>query len=190
MRHFPAAWWPIALVVFLAGLTTWLNQFGGEPRLLDDSGFEHEPDYIVEHFAATAFDPQGHPRYRLAAANMIHYMDDDTTSLAAPRFELSVPGSPRMQAVARRGVVSSNGEHVHLLEQVIITRAAAGMAPAAVMTTEYLHITPELEQLRSHKDVLLRQGASQIRARGLFADGKRLTLELHGQVRGVYERPS
>lgn len=178
---------PLAVVAALAALTFWLNQVSVEPLPQDDSAFRHDPDLIVENFVATAFDRHGYPRYALAAVKMTHYMDDDTTVLEAPRFEQHSPMVPIVRATAKRGFVSSQGDHVHLLDQVRLTREPTPGVPELVMTTEYLHITPEAELMRTDKPVEVHQGASWVTADSLYADGKARTLELKGQVRGMYE---
>jgi lipopolysaccharide export system protein LptC len=141
----------------------------------------------VENLVATAFDSQGHPRYTLSAARMVHYTDDDTTTLEVPRFEQQAPGAPAIRAAARRGLVSSNGDHVHLLDAVSMTRAAHQGMPELVLTTDYLHVTPEAESMRTDKPVRLRQGTSWLAAESLYFDAKARILDLKGGVKGSYE---
>lgn len=179
-------WSPLVIAALFAALTFWLARLAQMPFAADVDGFGHEPDYIVERFQAIAFDTQGKPRYRLAADRLTHYMDDDTTELDQPRFVREVPGEPAWHADARRGVVSSNGENVHLLDDVrVVRREAAGGEPM-VMTTDYLWVIPEADILRTDKPVTIRQGSSVIQAGGLEVEGKQRTLELAGRVRGTY----
>jgi lipopolysaccharide export system protein LptC len=186
LHHHPF-WLPVAIAGLLAVLSFWLARLAQMPAAMDMGGFGHEPDYIVENFQATAFDAQGLPRYRLAAGRMTHYMDDDTTALEQPRFVREIPGQPTWRAVARRGVVSSNGENVHLLDDVRIERRVAGQAVPLVLTTDYLWVIPEADILRTDKPIILRQGTSQVTAGGMEVDGKQHTLRLAGRVRGIYE---
>lgn len=181
------AWWPLILAALLAALSLWLNQLTQPPPGDSDGGFGHDPDLVVENFVATAFDRQGHPRYTLSAARMVHYMDDDTTTLEVPHFEQHTPDAPAIWADARRGLVSANGDHVHLLDEVSMTRAAHQGMPELVMTTDYLHVTPEAESMRTDKPVRLRQGASWLEAESLYFDAKARILDLKGSVKGSYE---
>lgn len=187
MTDYSPALLPLAVVAAMAGLTYWLNQVTEAPLPQDDAAFRHDPDLIVENFSATAYDRHGHPRHILTAVRLTHYMDDDTTELIAPRFEQRSPGAPVVRASATRGFVSSNGEHVHLIDQVRITREATPDTPELVMTTQYLHVTPEAELMRTDQPVELRQGASWMTAGSLYADGKSRTMELKGRVKGTYE---
>ncbi len=187
MTHAPASWLPLAIAAVMAALTLWLNHISEQPLPQDDAAFRHDPDAVVENFVATAFDRNGYPRYSLAATRMTHFMDDDTTTLESPRFEQNTPGAPSVRAEARRGIVSSNGEHVHLLDEVRMTRAASQSSPELVLTTDYLHITPEAEVMQTERPVELRQGRAWMTAGSLLVDGKSRTLELRGRVKGSYE---
>lgn len=180
------AWLPLTVVAAMAALAYWLNQLASQPLPTDDAAFRHTPDLIVENFVATAFDPQGHPRYALAAAKMIYYTDDETTELTAPRFQIQFGQAPAIRAESARGFVSTHGEHVHLLDRVRVSRAATAEAPELILSTEYLQITPEAQTMRTDKPVQLRQGNSTLTANSLVFDAKARSLDLRGQVRGVY----
>lgn len=186
LRHYPY-WLPLVIAGLLAVLSFWLARLAQTPINLDMGGFGHEPDYIVEDFQATAFDTQGMPRYRLAAERLTHYMDDDTTALDRPRFVREIPGQPTWRATATRGVVSSNGENVHLLDDVRVERKVDVQTMPLVLTTDYLWVIPEADILRTDKPITLHQGASRVTAGGMNVDGKQRTLELAGRVRGIYE---
>jgi len=179
-------WTPLVVAAFFAAMTFWLARLGQIPLALDMGGFGHEPDYIVENFRATAFDLEGQPRYRLAAERLTHYMDDDTTELVQPRFVREVPGEPTWRAISKRGVVSSNGENVHLLDDVEVERKVLGDPEPMILSTNYLWIIPEADILRTDKPVTIRQGSSVVNAAGMDVDGKQRTLELAGRVRGTY----
>ncbi len=188
MTHPPVSWLPLAIAAALAGLAYWLNQLASQPLPADDAAFRHEPDLIVENFVATAFDRHGNARHVLAAQRMLYYPDDETTALAGPRFELFSPHAPPLRAEAARGFVSTHGEHVYLLDQVRLARAATPGNPELVLTTEYLQITPEAQRMQTHRPVEVRQGASSVRADRMLLDGGTRSLELKGNVRGMYAK--
>jgi lipopolysaccharide export system protein LptC len=177
----------MVVATLLAALSFWLAQLARTPFEPDMGGFGHEPDFIVEQFQATAFDIGGAPRYRLAADRMTHYMDDDTTALDLPRFSREIPDAPTWRASARRGVVSSNGENVHLLDDVRIERHVTGEAAPMLFSTDYLWVIPEADIVRTDKPIVLRQDGSMLSASGMELDGKRRTLALIGRVKGIYE---
>jgi lipopolysaccharide export system protein LptC len=187
MTAAPASWLPLAVVAVMATVAYWLNHLASRPLPENDAAFRHDPELIVDNLVATAFDSAGNARYVLSAARMLHYTDDETTELTAPRFEHRSANAPMISAEAARGFISTHGEHVHLLDRVRLTRAATAATPELVLSTDYLQITPEAEVMRTDRPVELRQGASSIRADNLLLDGKARSLELKGNVKGIYE---
>jgi lipopolysaccharide export system protein LptC len=180
------SWLYIAIAAFLAAISTWLNHVSDQPLPVDNGGFSHDPDTEISNFVATAFDADGQPRHALAAVKMTHYMDDDTTTLKRPRFQQSSPGSPPVYATADRGLISSNGDHLHLLGHVRLTQAVDRGGSEMVLTTEYLHVIPDAETMETDKPVRIRERESTVTADRLFLDAKAKRLDLEGDVRGTY----
>lgn len=179
-------WPPLGLALILALLAFWLNQVSDQVTYVDDGGFAHEPDYIVEQFNALEFDPQGRPLHRLRAERMIHYMDDDTTVLEKPLFT-SLDKAVPVEVSSKRAQMSGDGKHVHFLEQVHVVRSAQGGAALLTLDTEYLHVTPDERIMRSNQLVTLRQGASVLTANQLLMDDTHKLLTLSGRVKAVLQ---
>lgn len=179
-------WMPMGLALLLAMLGFWLNHVGERVETVDNAGFTHDPDYFVENFDALAFDTDGKPYQRLAAARMIHYMDDDTTVLDKPRLRILDPLTP-VSVTAGRALLSSDGNQVYFLDQVHVERLAGNGAPPLTLDTEYLHVSTDARTLRSNKPVTIRRGRSYITGNGLVADDRVRQLAMEGNVRGVYE---
>lgn len=179
-------WTPIGLVLLLALLGFWLNHVGIRSETVDNAGFTHDPDYIVEKFDALAFDIHGIPQRRLVATRLTHYMDDDTTVLENPVLRTLDPEIP-MTVKSKRALISSDGQQVYFLNQVHAERIYPNGAPPLTLETEYLHVSGDARTMRSHKPVRLRQGMSTTTANGLFADDYAKVVDLNGNVRGVYE---
>ncbi len=179
-------WTPIGLALLLALLGFWLNHVGGRVETVDNAGFTHDPDYIVEEFDALAFDLNGNPQRRLVATRLTHYMDDDTTVLANPVLRTLDPGIP-MSVTSKRALLSSDGQQVYFLDKVHVERTYPDGGLPITMDTEYLHVSADARTMRTHKPVSLRQGLSTTTANALFADDYAKTLALTGNVRGVYE---
>lgn len=180
-------WLPLVLAGLLALLGIWLNQLTHRPVVVDNGGFAHEPDTIIENFSALAFSRDGRPLHRLSAERLTHYMDDDTTVLDMPRFSVLDRDSARSDVTAKRGQVSSNGQHVHFLGDVQVTRRSQGAPSPLTLETEYLWITPDAGIMRTDKPVTLRQGRSVINAGSLLANNQSKEVSLSGGVHGNYE---
>lgn len=181
-------WLPLVIAATLALLTAWLGQLAHTQTQGDASPVGHDPDFFVEHFQATAFDLAGVPRYTLSAERMIHYMDDDSSTLDEPRFSRETPGQARTKVRAKRGLVTADGENVYFLGDARLEHdGAQGRAPLLV-TTEYLRVVPEANLIRTEKPVTLREGKSVLTAAGMEANGDQKTLVLAGRVKAVYEK--
>ena len=182
-------WPPLILAMLLALLGAWLNQVVDQTPFVDDAGFAHEPDYIVEKFNALEFDLQGKPRHRLEALRMTHYMDDDTTVLDQPVFTSLDPQLP-VQVTSRRAQMSADGKQVYFLGQVRVVRQGIdGQAPVT-LDTEYLHVSPDDRIMRTDRNVTMQQGASVIRANKLLVDDRSQLMTLSGGVKAVIDRPA
>jgi lipopolysaccharide export system protein LptC len=179
-------WLPLGLALLLALLGTWLNHVGVRVETVDNAGFTHDPDYIVEHFDALAFDIEGKPHQRLTAARMLHFMDDDTTVLDMPHLRLFDPRTP-VSVTAKRALLSADGRQVYFLDQVHAERPSGNGLPTLTLDTEYLHVSSDARIMRTNKPVTLRQGRSNLSANGLVADDRFKQLSMEGNVRGVYE---
>lgn len=189
LQHARNFWLPLVIVGGLVILTVWLDQLAGTPRTNANGVPGHDPDYFVEDFNATAFGVSGEPRYRLAALRMTHYMDDDTTSLDAPRFTREGTGMAKVVVRSLHGQVSPDGKNVDFIGDVrMMQERLAGGSPLE-LTTDYLRVMPETDRMLTDKPVVLKENGSELRAQAMLADGKQRTLELKGRVKGVYENP-
>jgi lipopolysaccharide export system protein LptC len=181
-------WFPLGLTGLLALLGLWLNQLTHRPVVVDNGGFNHEPDTIVENFNALAFNQAGNPLHRLEATRLTHYMDDDTTVLEMPRFSILDRENARSEVTAKRGQVSTNGQHIHFLGNVRLTRKNQGTRQPLTLETEYLWVTPDTGIMQTDKPVTLKQGGTTINAGKLLANDQSKELTLSGGVHGSYEK--
>lgn len=183
VRHY---WLSLVIIGGLVLLTTWLDRLAQAPVVFKSRPVGHDPDYFVEDFTATAYDAGGQPRYRLAAVRMVHYMDDDTTELEAPRFAREGEGAARVLVRALHGRVSPDGAHVDFSGEVRMMHERVGGQAPMELSTERLRVSPEQDRMVSDTPVVLKDGRGELRGGSLLADGKSQVLELKGRVKGVY----
>jgi len=182
-------WYPIGLLLILAALTWWLERTvelaatGVQKRELKGA------DYRVENFSAVQSGPDGLPRYALAASKMLHYPDDDSSHLANPNFTRMQAGQPPLYARADRGVVSSDGEHVYLMDDVRVVRANPGPRGPLTLTTSSLHIQPEKDLAESSATVTITDANTTVTAVGLELNAQTRVLKLLSRVKGSYVPP-
>jgi len=177
------------LLAGLALLTTWLNSLVQPPDFTHDGKMRHDPDYIVENFSATRIGEDGAPRYTLSAQRMMHYPDDDSTQLEAPRFVNFSRGRAPIIATSRTALVSSNGEQAHLQDDVKVVREAAGSKSELVLETSALDITPDNNLAQTDRPVKIYDENTLITGVGLKFDNETQVFTLLSNVQGTHQNP-
>ena len=147
----------------------------------------HDPDYLVMNFTTTTYDRDGRAETVLSAERMLHYPDDDSTELAAPRLMQSRPKQPRFTARADRGKVSREGDEIFLYDNVVLVREADGSRPEARMSTSFLHILRDRALVRTDRKVLFEEDGRSLTGRGMEYRNDTRELQLLNEVRGSFE---
>jgi lipopolysaccharide export system protein LptC len=186
MRFSTTKVFPLALMFSLAALTLYLDR-----AVRDDDAHpslrRHDPDYLLVNFTTTSFNAEGAVEGILGAQKMIHYPDDDTTELVAPRVVQSKPDSPRMTVRADRGALSRDGEEIFLYDNVVLVREADKERPEAQLTTEFLHIVRDRSLVRTDRHVQMVEGRRRLSGRGMEYDNENQRMTLYADVRGRFE---
>lgn len=185
---------PLTIMLLLAMLTLWLDR---TVELTVDSPARaptHEPDYMIEKFNLQRLDANGEPRYRLSAARMIHFPDDDTSHLTLPRLIQSQPAKAETRVSATRGLVSADGREVKLYDDVELFRAGAAVGAPGGRTddmrvlTAYLRVVPDDDKADTTERVTIEQGTSTLSGTGMTYDNRYRRIALLSAVRGTMER--
>jgi len=177
---------PVMLVGILAGLTFWLDHVAhvAPPGI---GGSRHDPDYIVDRFSAVRIGQTGVESYTLSAARMMHYPDDDSTLLNAPKFVSYKNVKAPLTITADQAVVSSKGEHVYFQDNVRVTRAAYGPYGELLVQTPFLHVIPDENLAKTDRAVTITDAATRVTAVGLELDNETHVIKLLSDVRGTYD---
>ena len=187
----PNILFPLVLAVLLALITFWINLTVEEQGPKIDGSNRHDPDYTMNNFVTTQTDITGKLRYVLAAAEMLHYPDDDSTVLQRPRYTQFAVNKPYTQIEALRGYVSSDGEEIELVDNVKVVRQAFEGKGEMQVLTEKLVILPKQDIAKTDSAVLIKQAPKTvIRAKGMVFDKKNQTIKLFNRVKVHYERPA
>ncbi len=186
-----ALFFPIVLAVMLALLTFWISQTVEQQGPKLDGSNRHDPDYTMHNFVTTQTDALGQLRYILAATEMLHYPDDDSTVLQRPRFTQYTVNKPYTQIEGLRGYISSNGEEVELVDNVKVVRQAFEGKGEMQVLTEKLWIFPKQDLVKTNAPVTIKQAPKTvITAVGMVYDKKAQTVTLLNRVKVHYERPA
>ena len=186
-----AIFFPLVLATFLAIITFWINLTVEQQGPKIDGSNRHDPDYTMNNFVNTQTDVTGKLRYVLAASEMVHYPDDDSTVLQRPRFTQYTTNKPYTQIEALRGYVSSDGEEIELVDNVKVVRQAFEGKGEMQLLTEKLVILPNQDLATTRSRVVIKQAPKTvIHATGMVFDKKNQTIQLFNRVKVHYERPA
>ena len=169
----------LALLSGLAVGSYWLAE---QARLSDAAPKKsgHDIDYTASDITLTRMDDQGRAQYVIDAKKLIHYADDDSGELTAPRLAGAKADRPEMRVRADLGKTTSEGEEVRLYGNVVLNRAPWKGAPELVAKSPYMLALPEQEILRTDQPIAVTQGGSHITANGMQYDNGDRKLQLEG----------
>lgn len=185
-----AIFFPLIMAALLALITFWVSQTVEQQGNKIDGSNRHDPDYTMHNFVTTQTDETGKLRYILAATEMIHYPDDDSTVLQRPRFTQYTVNKPYTQIEGLRGYISSNGEEVELVDNVKVVRQAFEGKGEMQVLTEKLLILPNQDLVKTDSPVVIKQAPKTvIHATGMVYNKKDQTVKLGKRVKVHYERP-
>lgn len=190
MLNRPAIFFPLILAGLLAIITFWINLAVEQQGPKIDGSNRHDPDYTMNNFVTTQTDITGKLRYILAAAEMLHYPDDDSTVLQRPRFTQYTTDKPYTQIEGLRGYISSDGEEIELVDNVKVVRQAFEGKGQMQLLTEKLIIYPNQDIAKTNSPVVITQAPKTvIHGTGMIFDKKNQTVKLLSRVKVHYERP-
>ena len=187
MDRFTAAF-PVLLVAVLAALTFWLERLVQTPAPARDGSTRHDPDYIVEDLVGVTMGPDGTRLHQLEASRMLHYPDDDSTRLEAPRLLKFENERLALSITAQTALVSSEGKTVDFQQAVRAVRTATPTQSEMVLTTDHLHVVPDDDYARTDSPVKIVDANTQVTADGLEFNNNAKVVKLLSNVRGSYVR--
>jgi lipopolysaccharide export system protein LptC len=183
------AYVPMLLLAGLALLSYWLDQRvqpgnrvrGGDPG--------SAPDYIVEHFTATRMNPDGTPRYAVAARRMLHYPGDNSALLEHPELSHFDPKRAPVTIRADEGRLLGNSDEAVFSGNVQVRRHAFADNPEMTLSTSRLQVLPNRDLARTDREVRLTSGNSTLTSVGLEFNNATRTLKLLSKVSGSFDTP-
>ena len=178
---------PLLLVLVLAAGSLWLERAVQAPEGDRSGKLRHDPDFIAEDFGVTKMSTSGKPEYILSAERMLHYPDDQSTDIVAPRLVQRREDAPQIVISADRGQVSKNGEVANFYGGVVVVREAGGGRSELRMQTEYLQIVPDQDIARTDKPVIITEGRSRLAGVGMELNNKTRQFTLLSQVKGTFD---
>jgi lipopolysaccharide export system protein LptC len=180
-------WLVVVMVAALSTLSWWLPlEQHPASALIPTTQVEHVIDVRLQNFELTAMNAAGRPRYRLQAASLRHYADDDTAQLTAPRLKVFRKDGPPWWVQSQRAEVATAGASVLLKDDVQARRLTEVPGDQLALYTSVLKVIPDRQYAETAAPVTLVTDQGVTRGVGLEADFKRQQYQLLAQVRGEY----
>jgi len=189
VRELLSAYLPLLLMGALALATWWLvknTPLPGAPSA--PAAPRHEPDYTMERFIVQRFAKDGPLRLQVEGTVLRHYPDTDTLEIDEVRIRAIGPDGRVTLASARRALANGDGTELQLQGGATVLRGAgvdAATDPPLEMRGEFLHAFLDTERVRSHLPVVVRRGATEVRADAFEYDHLARTVQFKGRVRAT-----
>lgn len=177
---------PLLLMLSLAATSFWLERIVREEEGVHPSLRRHDPDYVVDNLKSVKYNAQGMVESTLAAARMLHYPDDDSTTLISPRLVQTKPNEPRVTVSADRGALSQDGEEVFLYDNVLVVRDAGRDRPETRMQTSFMHVVQSRSVLSTDREVVVTEADRVLSGRGMVFHNDSNEMSLRENVRGRF----
>lgn len=192
--HRWVSWSPLLFLAALAALTYWLDAQVQTPGTGRDAS-RHTPDLFIKNFHATQFNADGAPQQQLTAALAEHFPDDGLIKLEQPHIILQTPGQPRFTLTANHAQLSGDRQDLHLHGSVTAVRDAPPVSsrqqglPREPLTlhTEYLHVRPDDNTVRTDRKVSVESPSSRIESIGMEFNRDTHIIKLHSNVQGTFQ---
>ena len=176
---------PLIIFVALIALTYWLDQTTLSQTLTPENALYQEPDYIVENISGIRQDYEQNIHRAFFAKTMKHYIDDDITQLEQVRFVNTETRAPLIRLHANQARLAGNGEDIYLTGDVTVLRGADTDEDLLTMMTNYLHLIPDQNLVKTDQSVRISRLNTTINAIGLELDNNTGVIQLLSQVRAT-----
>ena len=187
---------PLILMGALTLTTFWLVKKNTPP---EKSAVErvrlHEPDYTITNGTLSALNELGLTKYRVLGKEVIHYDDDASIDIDAPRMRLFQAGKSPITVKADKGHLDGDLTILDLMKNAEIFRPpqmASNTEPARprmLARSSYFKVLINDDVIETNKPVTLEQGASIMQSTdgGIFSNVEQ-GMTLVGKVKGRIER--
>jgi len=178
---------PLLLILALAAASYWLERAARGPEYDRTGKSRHDPDFLAEDFSIVKMNAAGKPEYTLSAERMLHYPDDESTSVLAPHLVQFRENAMPIVIRADRGLVSKNGDEANFYGNVLVVREAGKGQNELRVETEHLQAIPDRDLARTDNAVVITEGRSRLTGTGMDVNNKTRQFALRSQVRGTFD---
>jgi lipopolysaccharide export system protein LptC len=162
---------PLSVLILLVALTFWLSRFVQQDEIRSGGIKRHDPDLIIENFAAQKLGEGGDIEYSVNAAKMLHFRDDDSSMLENVVFVAIQPNQPKVTATAPRGQLFKHpdgDDEVMMDGGVHIESEGIDRYPPIKLVTPKLTIIPDQNIARSADGVVMESTVGALNAKSFL----------------------
>lgn len=170
-----------------AGLSWWLSAQLRSTVRPAATPRQHVVDYYTVDFTTTAMSDKGKPLHRLRAQRLVHYMDDDTSTLIQPRIQIFEDKTPPWHIRSDLGWISSQGKTVKLKGNVQMRRKAGPHTRAIHAHTTWLLIRPDNNFATTDRPITATSPGFEVKSVGMNINLDQGRLQLLSQVFSTYD---
>ena len=178
-------WLPLVLLLFLAGVSAWLNYTVHGPQ--GKQKRESVPETIVENFESVRTDAAGRLKERLSANKLTHYSGSKLSVLEAPHLTQIARDAANLVAVSEHATISHDSEEVTMENNVRVTRAATPQNAALQLTTQRLLVYPKRDLLRAPGVVHVEGAGLNLTAGRMEVQSTQRIIKFSGRVKALYQ---
>lgn len=162
---------PLSVLILLVALTFWLSRFVQTEEVRSDGLNRHDPDLIIDNFAAQRLNEGGDVEYAVNARKMLHFRDDDSSMLENVVFIAIQPNQPKVTATAPRGQLfkhADGADEVMMDGGVRIETEPDHRYPALKLATPRLTVIPDENIARSTEGVVMESPTGELTAKSFL----------------------
>ena len=162
---------PLSVLILLVALTFWLSRFVQSDEVRSGEVKRHDPDLIIENFAAQKLNDGGDVEYAVKAGKMMHFQDDDSSMLVNVVFTAIQPNHPMVTATAPRGQLlkhQDGADEVMMDGGVRIESEPDARYPPLKLATPRLTVIPDMNIARSTEGVVMESPTGELAAKSFL----------------------
>ncbi|MFK5913269.1 MAG: LPS export ABC transporter periplasmic protein LptC [Woeseiaceae bacterium] len=144
----------------------------------------HTPDYFLKNFTSTTMDETGKPSYKVKAAYLEHFPDNDSMKLEYPLFSFYENNIKTWTVKADEALLFNKDEVIKLKGNVLLNKI--NTKDPTQLLSEQLTIELKLDRVHTKSKVEFRNGYNIIKAIGMKADIKNNKIEFLSNTRSHY----
>ena len=187
---------PLILMGTLTLVTFWLVK---KNTPAEKSAIErvrlHEPDYTISNGTLTALNESGNTKYRILGKKVIHYDEDASIDIEAPRIRMFPPEKSPVTVKADKGHLDGDLTILDLINNAEIFRPPQAATsteperPRMLARSSFFKVLINDDIIKTDKPITLEQGVSIMNSTegGIFNNIEQ-SMVLSGQVKGRIER--